>query len=50
MDIPGSAGCMTNVVNWPRKDKHKIPIWEHSDFKNVAYYFVHKLYDFFVNY
>ena len=43
------GGCMSNMDKWPKKDKRKQPIWEHSDFKQVAYYFVYKLFDKFVN-
>ena len=43
------GGCMSNMDKWPKKDKRKQPIWEHSDFKHVAYYFVYKLFDKFVN-
>ena len=49
MDSGGRNGCMSNVDKWPKKDKRKQPIWEHSDFKQVAYYFVYKLFDKFVN-
>jgi len=50
MDVAvSSGGCMSNVDKWPKKDKRKQPIWEHSDFKQVAYYFVYKLFDKFVN-
>ena len=50
MDVAvSSGGCMSNVDKWPKKDKRKQPIWEHSDFKHVAYYFVYKLFDKFVN-
>ncbi len=43
-----NGGCKSNVDKWPRKDDNK-KIWEHSDFKNVAYYFVFKLFDKFMN-
>jgi hypothetical protein len=50
MDVAvSSGGCMSNVDKWPKKDKRKQPNWEHSDFKQVAYYFVYKLFDKFVN-
>ena len=42
------GGCMSNVDIWPREEDG-IQIWKHSDFKQVAYYFVHKLFDKFVN-
>ena len=43
------GGCMSNVDKWPKRNKRKQPIWEHSDFKQVAYYFVYKLFDKFVD-
>ncbi len=49
MDSGGRNGCMSNMDKWPKKDKRKQPNWEHSDFKQVAYYFVYKLFDKFVN-
>ena len=48
MDSGGRNGCMSNVDKWPREEDG-ILIWKHSDFKQVAYYFVHKLFDKFVN-
>ena len=49
MDVAiSSGGCMSNVDKWPREEDG-IQIWKHSDFKQVAYYFVHKLFDKFVN-
>ena len=38
------ADCMANADKWPKK-KNGNRIWEHSDFKNVAYFFVYKLFD-----
>ena len=35
---------MANADKWPKK-KNGNPVWEHSDFKNVAYFFVYKLFD-----
>ena len=39
------ADCMANVDKWPRTNRNGNRIWEHSDFKNVAYFFVYKLFD-----
>ena len=38
------ADCIVNADKWPKK-KNGNPVWEHSDFKNVAYFFVYKLFD-----
>lgn len=38
------ADCMANADKWPKK-KNGNPVWEHSDFKNVAYFFVYGLFD-----
>ena len=38
------ADCMANADKWPKK-KNGNRIWEHSDFKNVTYFFVYKLFD-----
>ena len=38
------ADCMANADKWPRNDDGVLS-WEHSDFKNVAYFFVYKLFD-----
>ena len=32
------------VTSWPRKDSDGKSVWYHSDIKNVAYYFTHKLF------
>ena len=44
------ADCMANTDKWPAKRKSSENgvvrfRWEHSDFKNVAYFFVYKLFD-----
>ena len=39
------ADCMANADKWPRTNRNGNRIWEHSDFKNVAYFFVYKLFD-----
>ena len=39
------ADCMANADKWPRPNRNGNRIWEHSDFKNVAYFFVYKLFD-----
>ena len=38
------ADCIANADKWPKK-KNGNPVWEHSDFKNVAYFFVYGLFD-----
>ncbi len=48
------GGCMSNLYEWPRGRRERVGeydklLWQHSDFKNIAYYFVHKLFDKFVN-
>ena len=40
---------MSNNNKWPDKDKLDNLVWAHSDFKNLAYFFVFKLFDKFVN-
>ena len=44
------ADCIANADKWPAKRKSSENgvvrfRWEHSDFKNVAYFFVYKLFD-----
>ena len=44
------ADCIANTDKWPAKRKSSENgvvrfRWEHSDFKNVAYFFVYKLFD-----
>ena len=37
--------CMANEEFWPRKDEQtKAKLWHHSDWKQLAYCFVHKLF------
>ena len=48
------GGCMSNLYEWPRGRRERVGeydklLWQHSDFKNIAYYFVHRLFDKFVN-
>ena len=43
-DVQLDADCMANADKWPKK-KNGNPVWEHSDFKNVAYFFVYGLFD-----
>ncbi len=55
MDTSGDNGCMPNEYKWPEirttklKDENgmenRVPRWEHSDLKNLAYFFVYKLFD-----
>ena len=54
MDAVGNAGCMSNEHCWPRiRQKRTGNVvtyqWHHSDFKQLAYFFVHKLFDKFIN-
>jgi hypothetical protein len=54
MDAAGNAGCMSNVDKWPRNRKDEngdvtVYKWYHSDFKSLAYFFVHRLFDKFVH-
>ena len=39
------ADCIANADKWPRTNRNGNRIWEHSDFKNVAYFFVYGLFD-----
>ena len=43
-DVQLDADCIANADKWPKK-KNGNPVWEHSDFKNVAYFFVYGLFD-----
>ena len=56
MDTSSDNGCMANVDRWPRGRTEeiedddgnvvgKILRWEHSDLKNLAYFFVYRLFD-----
>jgi hypothetical protein len=54
MDSDGRNGCMSNVDKWPRiRQKRTGNVvtyqWHHSDFKQLAYFFVHKLFEKFIN-
>ena len=42
------ADCIANTDKWPRTNRDGSLVWEHSDFKNVAYFFVYKLFDMIV--
>ena len=49
-DVQLDADCIANTDKWPAKRKSSENgvvrfRWEHSDFKNVAYFFVYKLFD-----
>lgn len=43
-----NGGCMANVDKWPEMDNDDNPIWRHSAFKQVAYFFTYGLFDLFV--
>lgn len=47
MDSEGDAGFMSNEGDWPNR-KRGTKVWAHSDFKQVAYFFVYRLFDKFV--
>ena len=36
--------CMDNIGKWPSKDDNKNNQWAHSDWKQLAYCFVYKLF------
>ena len=53
MDEYSLEGCMYNVKEWPGERKEERDgiteyMWHHSDFKQLAYFFVHRLFDKFV--
>ena len=48
MDVSEDNGCMANEDKWPERDNQKNPIWKHSAFKQIAYFFTYKLFDYFV--
>ncbi len=39
--------CMANTDKWPvdRRDENNVLLWHHSDWKNLAYPFVYRLFD-----
>lgn len=44
------GGCIANWGLWPQKRRDgDVPRWAHTDFKNVAYFFVYPLFDKLVN-
>ena len=60
MDTSQTSGCMANEDRWPRSRAEEIEdddgnvvgrtlCWQHSDFKNLAYFFVYKLFDEIAN-
>ena len=48
MDASGDNGCMANADKWPEKLNNTTPVWKHSAFKQIGYFFTYKLYDYFV--
>ena len=49
MDVDArSGGYMANYDRWPEKDRDDNSAWKHSSFKQTAYFFTYKLYDYFV--
>ena len=42
------GGYMSNYDRWPEKDKDDNVAWKHSSFKQTAYFFTYKLFDYFV--
>ena len=41
-------GLMANNDGWPEKDRDDNLSWKHSSFKQTAYFFTYKLFDYFV--
>ena len=35
----------TDKVNWPRRIEDGIPLWQHSDMREIAYLYINKFYD-----
>ena len=49
MDVDArSGGYMANYDRWPEKNKDDNVAWKHSSFKQTAYFFTYKLFDYFV--
>ena len=42
------GGYMSNYDRWPEKDRDDNQAWKHSSFKQTAYFFTYKLFDYFV--
>ncbi|MBI5016004.1 MAG: hypothetical protein HZB55_11030 [Deltaproteobacteria bacterium] len=38
-------GCMTDPGKWPRKEGNNVPVWWHSDYKDVSYQHTCAFYD-----
>ena len=50
MDSSQANGCMANAGMWPSDRRETVRgserlLWQHSDFKNMAYFFVHPFFD-----
>ena len=41
-------GFMANDDRWPERVNNITPVWKHSAFKQVAYFFTYKLFDYLV--
>ena len=48
MDVSEDNGCMANEDMRPEKLNNTAPAWKHSAFKQIAYFFTYKLFDYFV--
>ena len=42
------GGYMSNYDRWPERVNNITPVWKHSAFKQVAYFFTYKLFDYLV--
>lgn len=47
LDDGSDDGCIANAGKWPKTGQNGQLIWEHSDFKSVAYFFVYRIFDRF---
>ena len=45
LDSSQANGCMANDDRWPERINNITPVWKHSAFKQVAYFFTYKLFD-----
>ena len=49
-----AGGFMSNTYAWPENRKKTVDgverlLWQHSDFKNLAYFFVYKIFNVIAN-
>ena len=45
LNAGGSLTIMARLDQWPNRDSAGNVVWEHSDIKNLAYYYVFKFFD-----